>query len=211
MSHLKPSSKASSSRLGERTAMPIAKRKTAFADGAKGKSTAKASAKPKVLFFTVTEAKTASSAHKKRKVWKFSYLDVYRASPLQRISLIKSGIPASKVKHLFGDLNIGQGVGFKALNLSTATVNKKAKKGGVLSSDESERVVGFARLVGQLQAMIEESGNGTGFDARAWMSRWLTEPLPAFDGARPADLIDTMEGQSLVSSALAKMQSGAYA
>ncbi len=84
-------------------------------------------------------------------------------------------------------------------------------RGGVLPSDESERVVGLARLMRQLEAMIEESGNGTGFDARAWMSRWLTEPLPALDGACPADLIDTMEGQSLVSSALAKMQSGAYA
>jgi uncharacterized protein (DUF2384 family) len=35
--------------------------------------------------------------------------------------------------------------------------------------------------------------------------------LPAFGGARPADLIDTMEGQSLVSAALGRIQSGAYA
>lgn len=138
-------------------------------------------------------------------------LVMYRASPLERISLIREGVPASKVKRLFTDLHIGQGVGFKALNLSTATVNKKAKMGGVLSPEESERVLGFAKLVGQLEAMVQESGNPAGFDARAWMARWLTEPLPAFGGARPADLVDTMEGQGLVSSALAKLQSGAYA
>jgi uncharacterized protein (DUF2384 family) len=79
-----------------------------------------------------------------------------------------------------------------------------------VSAEESERVIGLAKLVGQLEAMIQESGDLTGFDARAWMAGWLTEPLAAFGGARPADLIDTMEGQGLVSSALAKLQSGAY-
>lgn len=138
-------------------------------------------------------------------------LEMYYASPLERISLIREGISASKVKRLFTDLHIGQGVGFKALNLSTATVNKKAKRGAVLSREESERVIGFAKLVGQLEAMIQESGDPGDFDSRAWMARWLTEPLPAFGGARPADLVDTMEGQELVSSALAKLQSGAYA
>lgn len=147
----------------------------------------------------------------KRKAPKLSYLGVYRASPLERISLIKKGIPAAEAKRLFADLPIGQSVGFKALNLPTATVNRKAKQGDNLSPEESERVVGFAKLVGQLEAMIQESGNSTGFDARAWMARWLTEPLPAFGGARPADLIDTMEGQALVSSMLAKLQSSAYA
>jgi putative toxin-antitoxin system antitoxin component (TIGR02293 family) len=145
------------------------------------------------------------------KAKKLSYLDVFRATPLERISLIKAGIPAKEAKSLFVEVPIGQGAGFKALNLSAATVNKKAKQGDTLSREESERIVGFARLVGQLQAMVQESGDATGFDAGAWMARWLTEPLPAFGGARPADLIDTMEGQSLVASALAKIQSGAYA
>ena len=45
----------------------------------------------------------------------------------------------------------------------------------------------------------------------AGFPRWLTEPLPALGGSRPADLMDTMEGQSLVAAALAKIQSGAYA
>ncbi len=43
------------------------------------------------------------------------------------------------------------------------------------------------------------------------IATWLTGPLPAFGGIRPTDLMDTMEGQALVSSALAKLQSGAYA
>jgi putative toxin-antitoxin system antitoxin component (TIGR02293 family) len=142
---------------------------------------------------------------------KLSSLSVFRATPLERIRLVKMGVPAAQVKLLLDDLRLGQGAGFKALNLSTATVNKKAKSGETLSRDESERVIGFARLVGQLEAMVRESGDPTGFDAPAWMARWLTEPLPAFGGTRPLDLLDTMEGQGLVAAALAKLQGGAYA
>jgi putative toxin-antitoxin system antitoxin component (TIGR02293 family) len=167
--------------------------------------------KPKMAPFAAARCETVSGTLKRNKIGALSYLSVYHASPLERISLIKRGVPASEVKRLFTDLNIGQGVGFQALNLSTATVNKKAKTGDLLSSDESERVIGLARLVGQLEAMVEESGDPSDFDAHAWFARWLTEPLPAFGGARPLDLIDTMEGQGLVSSALTKLQSGAYA
>jgi putative toxin-antitoxin system antitoxin component (TIGR02293 family) len=142
---------------------------------------------------------------------KFSYEAIYQATPLERIDMIRRGIPASEAKRIFAELMFGQSAGNRALNLSAATVNKKAKLGGALSSEESERVVGFAKLVGQLEAMIQESGDPAGFDARAWMARWLTEPLPAFGGTRPVDLMDTMEGQGLVSAVLAQAQSGAYA
>lgn len=147
---------------------------------------------------------------RKKAAGPLDYLALYRASPMERISLIKRGIPAAEVKRLFSDLPMGQGAGLEALHLSTATVNRKAKQGDLLSPEESERVVGFARLVGQVEAMVEESGDPTGFDARAWLARWMTEPLPAFGGRRPAELMDTMEGQGLVSQALSAMQSGTY-
>ena len=59
--------------------------------------------------------------------------------------------------------------------------------------------------------MVEESGDPQGFDAAAWLSTWIEEPLPALGGARPVDIMDTMEGQALVSTLLAQIQSGAYA
>ena len=87
----------------------------------------------------------------------------------------------------------------------------RVKSDAKLSPAESERVIGFARLVGQVEAMIEEAGDPAGFDARAWLSRWLTEPLPALGNGRPIDFMNTMEGQSLVSQKLAQVASGAYA
>ena len=171
-------------------------------------ATVKRPAKAKAAAITV-EKRPLSAARDKAPL--LSYITVYRASPLERIAMIRRGIPASEAKRILADLPIGQGAGFKALNLSTATVNKKAKQGETLSPEESERIVGFAKLVGQLEAMIQDSGDPAGFDARAWIARWLTERLPAFGGARPADLMDTMEGQGMVAAALSKIQSGAYA
>ncbi len=155
---------------------------------------------------SVAQAATSQRQHKAA-----SYLGIFRASPLERISMIKSGLYATEAKRIMGDLSIGQGAALKALNLSPATVNKKAKQNQILSASESERVIGYARLVGQVEAMVQESGNPDGFDAAAWLSRWLTGPLPALGGTRPIDLMDTMEGQALVSATLAKAQSGAYA
>ena len=142
---------------------------------------------------------------------KASFIELFRATPLERIEMIKRGVPAQEAKRFFETLTLGQGAALKALNLSPATINKKAKQGASLSPEESERVIGCARLLGQLEAMMEESGDARAFDAPAGLAAWLTEPLPALGGTRPADLMDTMEGQGLVSSALAKLQSGAYA
>ena len=158
-----------------------------------------------------TTVYTRGSAAGRRLPADLSYLAVYRASPLERISMIKRGVRATDAKHVIADLDLAQSTTLKALNLSQATVNKKAKQGQSLTADESERVIGLARLVGQLEAIVQESGNAAGFDATAWMARWLHEPLAALGGVRPIDLMDTMEGQGAVSTALAQMQSGAYA
>jgi len=141
----------------------------------------------------------------------FHYVEIYRASPADRIGIIKAGVSASKAKRMITDLRFDQGVLLGALNLKTATVNRKAARNESLSPEESERVIGLAKLVGQIEAMVEESGEPAGFDAAAWLSQWLREPVPALGNLRPIDLLDTMEGQALVSQVLGQMQSGAYA
>lgn len=140
-----------------------------------------------------------------------SYIDIFRATPEDRIRMIRLGVPATKAKRMISDLHFDQQAFFGALNLKTATVNRKAARNEALSTDESERVIGVARLVGQLEAIVEESGDPEGFDAPQWLSKWLREPLPALGGMQPLDLLDTMEGQTLVSDTLAKAQSGAFA
>lgn len=139
------------------------------------------------------------------------FIPFFQASALDRIDFIRAGVPAKTAKQLATRFHLDQQTIFDALNLKTATVNRKAVEGQSLSLEDSERVIGLARLIGQLEAMIEESGHADGFDAPKWLSQWLTSPLPALGDKRPISLLDTMEGQALVSQMLARIQSGAYA
>ena len=141
----------------------------------------------------------------------FAYKALYRASPVDRIGFIKRGVAARDLKRFIAAMHVDQKVMFDALNLKTATVNKKAASNQALSVEDSERVLGLAKLVGQLEDMVEESGDARGFNAPEWLSSWLRQPLPALGGVNPMDLLDTMEGQALVSRTLAQIQSGAFA
>lgn len=139
------------------------------------------------------------------------YTSLYRAGVMDRIGLIVAGVAATDAKRWLDILALGRSETLKALDLSVATFNKKVKANARLSPAESERVVGFARLVGQIEAMFEEAGGPPEFDVHAWLARWLTDPLPALGNARPIDFMNTMEGQALVSQKLAQIASGAYA
>lgn len=142
---------------------------------------------------------------------RLEYIKVFKASPNDRIGMIRRGLPATAVKQIVSDLKVEQKTFFDALNLKTATVNRKAARNDALPSEDTERVLGVMRLIGQLEAIVEESGNGEGFDAASWLSNWLREPMSALGGAKPLSLLDTMEGQAMVADVLAKVQSGAYA
>ena len=140
----------------------------------------------------------------------YSFVDVYRADPLARVRIIKEGLPATYLDELARQMDVSKDTLLRGLGISSATVSRKVRESKPLSSDDSERALGMARLVGQVQAMVEESGNPEGFNAAAWLAQWLEEPLPTLGGQRPAELVDTSEGQAFVSSLLARMQSGAY-
>jgi putative toxin-antitoxin system antitoxin component (TIGR02293 family) len=139
------------------------------------------------------------------------FVKLYKAPVLTQVEWVKSGLGARDAKIILGQLRVPQGEALTALHIPVATVNRKAKTNAPLSPAEGERVLGVGRLLGQLQTIIRESGNPEGFDASAWLSAWMSAPVPALGGARPLDLMDTMTGQALVSQVLAQMQSGAYA
>jgi putative toxin-antitoxin system antitoxin component (TIGR02293 family) len=138
-------------------------------------------------------------------------IDLYRATPAERVEMIRAGLAADDAKRILAGFSIPQGRLTAALGLAVATLNRRAAQGQRLSLSESERVMGLARLIGQVEAMVEETGADHGFDSRAWLSRWLDEPVAALGGVAPLDLLDTVEGQGLVSDTLARIRSGAYA
>lgn len=137
--------------------------------------------------------------------------EVYRVEPTVRIITIKNGVKADAFARIARSMDRSKEQLGKTLGLSVTTVDRKAKAGETLSPEQGERVVGIARLIGQVQTMVEQSGDPEGFDAARWLGRWLDEPLPALGGKRPGDFMDTAEGRGLVSNLLATAQSGAYA
>ena len=139
------------------------------------------------------------------------FVALYHAPALTQVEWVKGGVGARDAKLILGQLHVSQGEALDALQIPVATVNRKARTNAPLSAAEGERVLGVGRLLGQVQTMVQDSGDPEGFDASAWLSAWISAPVPALGGARPLDLMDTMTGQALVSQALAQMQSGAYA
>lgn len=81
----------------------------------------------------------------------------------------------------------------------------------MVAPEQGERVVALAKMIGQVQTMVAESGDPEGFDAAQWLASWLERSVPALGGRCPGEYMDTAEGRELLSQLLAMTQSGAYA
>jgi uncharacterized protein (DUF2384 family) len=85
-------------------------------------------------------------------------LAVYRASPFERAWMVKRGVLATDAKRLIADLSIGQGAMPRALSLSRAYVDGKAKQSQDMHPKKSERVIAFARLMHPIDLMDSREG-----------------------------------------------------
>jgi len=136
---------------------------------------------------------------------------LYRATGIERVQMIRDGVPAIVLEQIVRKMDIPKERLYTTLRLPRSTVDRKIRNNGTLSAEHSERVIGLERIIGQVEVMVAQSGNPQGFEAERWVGEWLDRPLPALGGAKPADFMDTMEGQELVARLLAQSQSGAYA
>jgi putative toxin-antitoxin system antitoxin component (TIGR02293 family) len=143
------------------------------------------------------------------KAWRFDR--VFDFDELRLVELIKQGLPAAMPGEIASRMGVAKDRVYQQLGLPRATVERKVREAKPLSPDESSRVLGLARLVGQAQRMVEESGRPQGFDAAVWVAGWLERPVAALGGRRPAELMDTAEGQAIVAATLSRAQSAAYA
>lgn len=109
------------------------------------------------------------------------------------------------------DMNIPRDRFIALIGVKRATAARKLASNSKLSADESERLVGIAKLIGQVESIVKESGNPENFKPARWFAQWIEESSSALGGRRPADLLDTADGREAVSRLLAQMQSGAYA
>lgn len=139
------------------------------------------------------------------------YADLYIMPSIDRSVLVKKRAPSNMVFVISKDMNIPKDRFVQIMGLSRATVARKMASKTDLSVNESERLVGIAKLIGQVETMVNQSGATDGFKPAEWFGEWIEQPAAAFGGIKPEELLDTSDGREAVAKLLSQMQSGAYA
>ncbi len=140
---------------------------------------------------------------------------LFKTSALERDSFAREGVPVGYVEDLADRLGESRSKLYILLRIPRATAARKKSEDARLNVDSSDRVIGFAKLIGQVETIIQESGiqdsgESDGFDAAQWLKGWISRPLAALGNRRPDEFMDTSDGREMISQILARSQSGAY-
>ena len=122
-------------------------------------------------------------------------------SALEWIALVRLGISAGSVDAVVRVMGIGQSELSRALDIPERTLARR-KKEGVLSSDESGKMVRLAQVIERAVEVFE--------DEQAALS-WLKNPNAALGGSSPLSLLDTELGSLAVSNTLGRIEHGVFA
>lgn len=122
-------------------------------------------------------------------------------SVLDWMSMVRQGISASAVDAAVRVMGIAQADLARALDIPERTLARR-KKEGVLSRDESGKLVRLARVVERAVVVFE--------DERLALD-WLKSPNAALAGSSPLSLLDTDLGSVAVLNTLGRIEQGVFA
>lgn len=122
-------------------------------------------------------------------------------SVLDWIAVVRQGISAGALDSVVQALGIGQAELARALDIPERTLARR-KKEGVLSSEESGKIVRLAQVMERAVEVFE--------DEQAAM-RWLKSSNPALGGNSPLSLLDTELGSVAVANTLGRIEHGVFA
>jgi putative toxin-antitoxin system antitoxin component (TIGR02293 family) len=129
---------------------------------------------------------------------------VLRATPQSTqdwISVIRRGIPAGAVEVLTKTIQVSHAELARALGIPERTLARR-KREGILSSDESAKLLRLARAVGRANEVFEDP---------AAALHWLKAPNAALSGASPLSILDTEIGAESVLDTLGRIEHGVHA
>lgn len=121
-------------------------------------------------------------------------------SPARVIRVVQEGLDFAELESLREQLDLPLDRLAGQLGLARATLHRR-KASGRLTSDESDKVLRFARLLGQAVQLF-----GSLKDAR----RWLKAPQRGLGGAVPLDFAQTETGAREVENLLGRIDYGVY-
>ena len=120
--------------------------------------------------------------------------------PARMIALIRTGLPVAELDALQNTLDVPIDQLAPKLGISKATLHRR-KAAGRLETDESDRVVRFARLMGKAVEVFESEEA-----ARAWLSA----PQHGLGGEMPLDYAMTELGAREVENLLGRIDHSVY-
>ena len=83
-----------------------------------------------------------------------SFTAYFQAAPFSRVCAIKAGIPAVFVEEIAAEMGNPRKWLLKTLGIPVAACNRKRGESRPLSKAQGELVLGIARLIGQVEAMV---------------------------------------------------------
>ncbi len=122
------------------------------------------------------------------------------ANNLELALALRSGLSYATITQLVKHTGFSALRIFAAVNLSARTMERR-KKQRKLSTDESQKIARFARVVALGDAVFEDP---------QVTSRWLERSNTALGGLLPMELLDTEEGAREVESVLRRLEYGIY-
>lgn len=125
---------------------------------------------------------------------------LYLAPALIRIQMARTRLTVADLKVLQRKLDIPQYTLLNWLNISTATLYRRLHDKGRLSSSESERVIGLAKLTGQWETKFAHALPLASQSSPRGFSMWLQRSNSELSGDCPGDYLDTMEGHALLAT-----------
>ena len=101
---------------------------------------------------------------------RLSLIALYAMDPMLRVGLVRAGVPSTLLVRLSEKMAISKEQLYATIGVPRATANRKVRGHKTLSQDESERLLGIARLVGQVESMVQDSRDPEDFDAAKWVA-----------------------------------------
>jgi putative toxin-antitoxin system antitoxin component (TIGR02293 family) len=130
--------------------------------------------------------------------------EVLNATPSQAldwVSLIRQGISSAAVDALLKAIHVTQSELASALGIPERTLARR-KREGTLNSEESDKLVRLARVLGRAEEVFEDQEAAV---------HWLKASNAALGRATPLSLLDTDIGAESVMDTLGRIEHGVFA
>ncbi len=129
--------------------------------------------------------------------------------PMQLLEAERLGVDAIFLEDMAHRMHVSYSYLAETLGISKATAARKlANKDKI----DGSAAIALARLLAIAQDMVDDSTSpdAKGFDAAKWLGQWIERPQASLGGRKPAELLDTPTGVSMVIKLLGAIRSGAY-